>query len=109
MANTSNLLLMLGKHFREAREHAGLTQEEVANRAGISRFGYREIENGASAPRATTLVNIARALGMEMMLIPQQMVPAVEALLRPAADDDRPAFTADPEDEERHDLPRSGR
>jgi hypothetical protein len=36
-----------------------------------------------------------------MMLIPQTMVPAIQSMLQPAADDDdRPAFTSDAEDEE---------
>ena len=55
--------------------------------------------NGCSAARATTLVNVARALGMEMMLIPQAMVPAVQSMLQPVDDDDdRPAFTSDVEE-----------
>ena len=73
----------------------GLTQEQVADMAGISRPRYREIEAGSSAARTTTLINIARALGLELMLIPQAMVPAVDALLRPHDDlDDLPAFMA---------------
>lgn len=58
-------------------------------------------KRGLPPPGATTLVNVARALGMEMMLIPQAMVPAVQSMLQPAdSDDDRPAFTSDVEDEE---------
>ncbi|TWB88968.1 helix-turn-helix protein [Bradyrhizobium macuxiense] len=88
----------LGKILQDARRQAKLTQEQVAERAGISRPSYRDIENGGAAARATTLINIARALGMELMLIPQAMVPAVQALLRPSADDDHPAFTIEPDD-----------
>jgi hypothetical protein len=66
----------------------------------ISRPRYREIEAGSSVARTTTLINIARALGLELMLIPQAMVPAVEALLRPHDDlDDLPAFVANPDGE----------
>jgi len=66
--------------------------------AGISRPRYREIEAGSAAARTTTLVNIARALGLEMMLIPQAMVPAINALLQPHDDDDDlPAFVSLPE------------
>lgn len=88
--------------FRKARMAAGLSQEQTALRANISRPRYRDIETGAAAARATTLVNVARALGMEMMLIPQAMVPAIQSMLQPAVDDeDRPAFTSDPEEDER--------
>jgi transcriptional regulator with XRE-family HTH domain len=92
-------LKQIGALLREARKQAGLTQEEIADRSGLSRPRYRDIEAGESAARATTLMNIARALGMEMMFIPQAVVPAVEAMIRPY-DDDRPAFSADPVEEE---------
>jgi transcriptional regulator with XRE-family HTH domain len=95
------LLKDLGLRFRKARLAAGLSQEQIAQRANISRPRYRDIETGAAAARATTLVNVARALGMEMMLIPQAIVPAVQSMLQPADnDDDRPAFTSDVEEEE---------
>jgi transcriptional regulator with XRE-family HTH domain len=101
MVSTPDPMLKdLGLHLRKAREAAGLSQEQIALRANISRPRYRDIETGAAAARATTLVNVARALGMEMMLIPQAMVPAVQSMLRPADDDDHPAFTSDVEPEE---------
>jgi transcriptional regulator with XRE-family HTH domain len=104
MVTTENeLLKQLGRRFRAARVAAGLTQEQTADRANISRPRYRDIETGAAAARTTTLVNIARALGMEMMLIPQAMVPAVQSMLRPTDDvEDRPAFTSDVEEDESH-------
>jgi DNA-binding XRE family transcriptional regulator len=97
-AGESKLLTELGLLFRQGRQRARLTQDQVASRAGLSRPSYRAIETGAAAARAGTLVNIARALGMEMMLIPKQLVPAVQAMLH-AGDEDQPAFTADPEDD----------
>lgn len=100
LAASDPLLKDLGLRFRKARLAAGLSQEEIAQRANISRPRYRDIETGVAAARATTLVNIARALGMEMMLVPQAMVPAVQSMLQPAAaDEDRPAFTSDAEEE----------
>lgn len=87
----------VGDHFRRARLAAGMTQAQVADLAGISRPRYRDIETGAAAARTTTLISIARALGLEMMLVPQVMVPAIEALLRPEGEDDQPAFSPQPE------------
>lgn len=92
MRPKSEALLEIGRLLKTARKGMGLTQEEVADIAGISRPRYREIEAGSAAARTTTLINIARALGLEMMLIPQAMVPAVDALLQPHDDDDLPAF-----------------
>ncbi|RYE62146.1 MAG: transcriptional regulator [Oxalobacteraceae bacterium] len=97
----SESLLEIGQFLKAARKGRQLTQEQVADMAGISRPRYREIEAGNSAARTTTLINIARALGLELMLIPQAMVPAVDALLRPHDDlDDLPAFMAHPDRDE---------
>ncbi len=82
----SAALLDIGQLLKATRKDKRLTQEQVADVAGISRPRYREIEAGSSAARTTTLINIARALGLELMLIPQAMVPAVDALLRPHDD-----------------------
>lgn len=94
----SEILLELGGRLKTARKRKRLTQEQVADMAGMSRPRYREIETGSAAARTTTLINIARALGFELMLIPQAMVPAVDALLQPHDDgDDLPAFFASPD------------
>ncbi len=66
----SEILVEIGDLLRAARKGLGLTQEQVAEMAGISRPRYREIETGSSAARATTLVNIARALGLELNVHP---------------------------------------
>ena len=99
--NLHPIMRELGSRFRQARRAAGLSQEEVAARASLTRPRYRDIETGAAAPRTTTLVNVARALGMEIMLIPQAMVPVVQSMLRPAEDDDQPAFTSEYEEDDK--------
>ncbi len=99
MRPESEALLEIGRLLKTTRKRLRLTQEMVADMAGISRPRYREIEAGSSAARTTTLINIARALGLELMLIPQAIVPAVDALTRPHDDDDDdlPAFVASPD------------
>lgn len=96
--SASDALLDIGRLLKTTRKSKRLTQEQVADLAGISRPRYREIEAGSSSARTTTLINIARALGLELMLIPQAMMPAVDALLRPHDDlEDLPAFVAHPD------------
>ncbi|MGN8155119.1 helix-turn-helix domain-containing protein [Agrobacterium sp. 22094] len=94
MSMDTTILVEIGCLLKAARKGLNLTQEQVAEMAGISRPRYREIESGKSAARTTTLINIARALGLELMFIPQPMVPAVNALLQPHGSDDLPAFVA---------------
>ena len=56
----------LGGRIRERREAAGLTQVELATRAGIGRVTLTRIERGEHSPRTETLTAIARALGAEV-------------------------------------------
>lgn len=100
MRPETDALREIGRLLKKARLASAMTQEQVADLAGISRPRYRDIETGAAAARATTLVNIARALGLEMMLVPQAMVPAVNALLRPGDEDDLPAFLTQPDEDD---------
>lgn len=97
----SEPLLEIAQLLKSTRKGQRLTQEQVADMAGISRPRYREIEAGSSSARTTTLINIARALGLELMLVPQALVPAVHSMLRPQDDlDDLPAFIAHPDEDE---------
>jgi DNA-binding XRE family transcriptional regulator len=48
---------------RAWREHLGLTQAEVAARAGVSQAAYAQMET-AARPRQVTLKKIAAALGL---------------------------------------------
>lgn len=64
-----------------ARKAASLTQEELAQRAGVSRMTVSRIEAGMD-PRLSTLQELARAMGMELMLVPRALRTEVEGFLR---------------------------
>lgn len=51
---------------RAARERAGLTQREVADRAGISVDTVRRAEAGSHEPSASKAAAIAAALGVSI-------------------------------------------
>lgn len=50
------------EQIRGARAMLGLTQAEVAKRAGISTTGLNNIERGFSDPKASTLTSIQQVL-----------------------------------------------
>lgn len=56
----------LAANLRRLRDARGLSQAELAEQAGLSRVGYRKVELGESSPRASTLQEIARALGVNL-------------------------------------------
>ena len=50
------------KRFKDAREHYNLTQQELAEKAKVSKKSIERIEQGHS-PNQTTLSRIAAVLG----------------------------------------------
>jgi len=53
----------LGATIRATRHDAGLTQHEVATRAGTSQTAVAAYENGRKAPNSATLERLASAMG----------------------------------------------
>jgi transcriptional regulator with XRE-family HTH domain len=69
---------------KELREAAGLSQSQLAERAGMHRFGVSKLEQGLREPSWATVQAIASALGVSCESFQQ---PAAE---RPAAKPGRP-------------------
>jgi Zn-dependent peptidase ImmA (M78 family)/DNA-binding XRE family transcriptional regulator len=67
------------ENVRRIRTSQGLTQQEVADRAGLSRVAFRDIETGRTlSPRVGTLQGIAIALrvGLDELLAPPPRLAA---------------------------------
>lgn len=50
------------------RKILGLTQDEVAKKAGLSQAQIARLENSSQIPRVDTLIKVAIALGMNIQL-----------------------------------------
>lgn len=72
-------LTVVSTNLRRLRVASGKSQEQVANDAGLSRHGYRKIENGETSPRFESLMRIARSLDIrvEELLTPVRPLSAV--------------------------------
>lgn len=53
-------------NLRRLRSTRGLSQQRLAENIGISRIAYRNIENGISMPKVSTLQDIAKALDVKL-------------------------------------------
>ena len=57
---------VIAANLQRLREELGLTQEQVAEKAGITRVAYRNVETGSATPRADTLHSLAKGLGISL-------------------------------------------
>lgn len=67
---------------RDARKASGLSQSELAKRAGLSRMTVQKLEAGTLDPRLSTIEAITRALGLGLKLVPGELSSAVDDFLR---------------------------
>ena len=65
----------LPANLRRFRTAKGLSQQALADMAGMSRIGYRDIEVGKATPRLASLQRIADALGIS---VPDLLAPVRE-------------------------------
>jgi HTH-type transcriptional regulator/antitoxin HipB len=56
----------IGVILRQAREEAGLTQEELADRVGTRKTAISRIENHAEDIKLSTIQKVAKALGKNL-------------------------------------------
>ncbi len=66
MRKNAKLPKALGKKIQGLRKSAGLTQEQVAEKIGISRAYMGYIEQGRNSPSLEILEKVAKALRVKM-------------------------------------------
>ena len=72
------------KTIKAAREAKGLSQRALAKIAGLPQSHISKIENAGVDLRVSSLTEIARALDLELALVPRKTVPAVKSIVRSA-------------------------
>lgn len=81
----------LASRLKAARAQKRLSQRALSQKTGLPQSHISKIESGHVDIKASSLVELARALGLEIMLVPQTVVPAVEALSRSPTEGERPS------------------
>lgn len=59
-------LRAISQNIRNARKERGLTQEEIAEKVGVSTEYYGQVESGNKAPSLETLLNIAESMNVSI-------------------------------------------
>jgi transcriptional regulator with XRE-family HTH domain len=67
---------------REARRAAGITQRELARRAGVPQPAVSRIERGHLSPRLDTLDRLLRECGKALVLVERPGLHADRSLIR---------------------------
>ena len=70
---------------RQARARLGLSQRELSVNSLVPQGHISRIENGAVDLRVSSLIALARALDLELVLVPRRAVPAVRSISGSAA------------------------
>jgi HTH-type transcriptional regulator / antitoxin HipB len=90
-----------------ARRKRKLSQAEVGKRVGLPQMHVSEIETGRVVPRYDTLLDLVRVLDHDLLMVPRDLVPVIEALVRTrnrkahgAEEEQRPLYEPDPDEEE---------
>ena len=83
----------IARIIRAARDAKGLSQRALAKIAGVPQSHISKIENAGVDLRVSSLTQIARALDLELALVPRKAVPAVKSIVR-SAQPDLPSLTS---------------
>ncbi len=86
------------QQLKEARKRRGWSQAELGQRVGLPQMHISGIESGKIVPRFDTLLDLARMLDYDLLMIPRALVPVVQAMVR---DQDRANSSRDTDGEER--------
>ena len=70
------------EQLKRARKRKGLTQAELGKKVGLPQSYISKVEGGSIDIRLSSLLELARALELEPMLVPRSLVPAVQSLTR---------------------------
>jgi transcriptional regulator with XRE-family HTH domain len=72
----------LARTLKAGREAKGLSQRELSAKTGLTQAHISRIENAAVDIQLSNLLQLARALDLEVMLVPRRAVPAAQGLVR---------------------------
>lgn len=68
------------QQLKQRRKALGLRQQDMVMRVGMPRQQYQRLESGGN-PQLDTLELVAKGLNMQVMLVPEDKVRAIEEFL----------------------------
>jgi predicted transcriptional regulator len=72
----------LAETLRLARKAGGLSLDELSHRVGANRMTLHRLETGQTDPRLSTVSDLLRALGLELVVVPAAVRQDVEQFIQ---------------------------
>ncbi len=72
----------LAEQLTAARKAKGLSQEALAQKLGMKQSQISDIEAGKRNVRVGTLIEVGRAIGLELVMVPRSVLPAVSYVIK---------------------------
>lgn len=69
-------------NLKRARIKRGWSQASLGRQSGFPQAHISGIETGKIVPRFDTLLDLVRVLGQDLLMVPRELLPAVQALIR---------------------------
>lgn len=69
------------ENIRNTRLQKGWSQKKLADKASLTQSHISQIEKGEVDIRLSSLIELARALELELMFVPRTAIPTVKAIL----------------------------
>jgi len=82
----SSKTMELARVLARARRERGLTQRALSARLKIPQSHISKIERGKTDLRLSSLIEMARHLDLEVVLVPRQVLPALRAITEHAGE-----------------------
>lgn len=86
----------LTKLLKSARQEKELSQRALSLKTGIQQTQISRIESGQADLRVSTLVELARSLDLEVVLIPRSLLPAVNSIAQEKSSSDAGSMVSRP-------------
>ena len=91
-----NAIEYLTKSLKLARQEKSLSQRALSLKTGIQQTQISRIESGQADLRVSTLVELARSLELEVVLIPRILLPAIDSIIQKKSASDTDSIRPEP-------------
>ncbi|RLC16489.1 MAG: XRE family transcriptional regulator [Deltaproteobacteria bacterium] len=82
------------KELKIARLEKGLKQSEFGKKLGLPQSHISKIERGGTDPRLSTVVDMARIVDHELVLVPRRLVTVIRSMIK-GGNDQEPMWQPD--------------